>query len=96
MEKQNKRLNKALENFRNEMFEIIKEELIKVGGRKEIHHEIINDWDEDHYYLVTISAIFLQDDELFVEAHCDLHDESYNEELELYSCDDIISMIEKL
>lgn len=94
MEKQNERLNKALENFRNEMFEIIKEELVKVGGRKEIHQEIANDWDEDRYYLVTISAIFLQDDELFVEAHCD--DEIYNEELQLYSCDQIIDMIHKL
>lgn len=90
------RLDKALESFRNEMFEIIKEELIKVGGRKEIHHEIANDWDEDRYYLVTISAIFLQDDELFVEAHCDLEDESYNEELQHYPCDEIISMIRKL
>ena len=90
------RLNKALESFRNEMFEIIKEELIKAGGRKEIHHEIANDWDEDHYYLVTISAIFLQDDELFVEAHSDQEDESYSEELQLYSCDQIIDMIHKL
>lgn len=96
MEKQNERLNKALENFRNEMFEIIKEELVKVGGRKEIHHEIVNDWDDDRYYLVTISAIFLQDDELFVEAHCDLDDERYSEELQLYSCDEIIDMIKKL
>lgn len=92
----NVRLDKALESFRNELIDIIKEELVKVGGKKDIKLEFANDFDEDRCFIVTINAIFIEDGEVFVQATEGLYDEEYNEELTLYSCDQIIEVARQL
>lgn len=90
------RLDKILDQFRKELLEILKEEILKNGGRKEIHLELLNDWDEDRYDMATISEIFIENDELRVVVAHSLDGETDYEELDQYDFDDIIEIIHQL
>lgn len=89
------RLQKALNDFRNELFNIIKDEVIKAGGNKEISVELPCDIDEDRYYTIFLNCVYFEDGEFWVRGESDIYGEEENP-LTLYSCDEILKIIDSL
>lgn len=91
----NTRLEKALNDFRNELIEITKEELNKNGGIKGIRLELPCSIDEERYHTVMLNCVYLEDDEVWTRGMDDLYGEVENR-LILHSCDDIIAIIQAM
>ena len=89
------RLQNALNGFRSELFDIVKEEVIKAGGSKKIKVELPCDIDEDRYYTITLNCVYLEDGELWVRGESDLYGEEENL-LNLYSCDELLRIIQAM
>lgn len=89
------RLQDVLNRSRSELFNIVKEEVVKSGGNKEIDVELLCDSDEDGYYIITLNCIYLEDGELWVRGESDFYGEEENR-LDFYSYDEIIKIIEAM
>ena len=91
----NDKVISIVDTARDNLIEVIKEVLLKEGPKK-IHVELPNTWDEDRYYMEILTEVRFDDDG-FVCVVCttDHEDaETYTEEIELYSLDEIIKIID--
>lgn len=86
------RLDKALFSFREEIFSIIKEEVLKVGGRKEVVVELPCDIDEDSFFICVLDSVYIEDDSLYAHGYNDRFGE-VEEDICVFTCDELLTII---
>lgn len=87
------RLDMVLSSFREELFSIMMEEVLKGGGKKSVRVELPSSIDEDRYHVLTLDVVYIEDNSLYAHGYSNRYGE-VEEDMSAFTCDELLTIIE--